>query len=127
MKIEVSNLEEKPTVDFVSFCCNALKIKPSIIYVDGYDELSAGLLGYCIDITKEIYSVVVSTKNRNITEIYTTIAHELVHVKQYMHEDLGNIIETTNYDYKSVWWEVEANKKSKELVKKYVDILVELV
>jgi hypothetical protein len=31
------------------------------------------------------------------------------------------------YDYKSVWWEEEANKKSVELVKKYVDILIEMV
>jgi hypothetical protein len=129
MKVKVKNLDERLTVDFATFCCHALDIKPRVLYIDAYDELADGLLGYCldVDVDKGIYSIVVSTGDRNITEIYKTIAHEIVHVKQYMLQDLGNLIEMKGYDYKSVWWEEEANKKSDELVKKYVDILIEMV
>lgn len=129
MKVEVLNLDESLTKDFARFCCEYLNIKPSVLHIDGYDKLADGLLGYCLDVDVDegIYSIVVATKNRTVTEIYKTIAHEIVHVKQYMNQDLGNLIEMKDYNYKTVWWEVEANKKSDELVKKYVDILIGMV
>jgi vacuolar-type H+-ATPase catalytic subunit A/Vma1 len=66
------------------------------------------------------------TKNRNLTEVYITIAHEMVHVKQFIKQNLSDKY-SNKRPHHDRWWEREANAKSKELVKKYVDILYNMV
>ena len=123
MIISVLNLDQKLTNDFVRFCCNQLGIKPRQLYVNGYDDISEDLKGYCIDVEEDVFTVAVSIKDRNITEIYTTIAHELVHVKQYMKQNLGVLLESGVLDYYNTWWEVEARNLSGDLMYAYVDTL----
>ena len=128
MIIKVSNLDEKLTVDFSRFCCNELNIKPKTLYINGYNDIAEELKGYCIDVKKDVFIVAVSVKDRNITEIYTTIAHEMVHVKQYMKQDLTRFLAGQDeVGYHTSWYEREAREKSTELVKKFVDILLESV
>jgi len=66
------------------------------------------------------YLILVKTANRNITEIYTTIAHELVHVKQYMYDNLGHLLDQHKPPYDERWWEKEANLKAQELILSFV-------
>ena len=128
MIINVTNLDRRLTVDFVNFCCEQLGIKPRKLYVNGYDDMSDTLKGYCIDVEEDVFTVAVSIKDRTTTEIYTTIAHELVHVKQYMTQDLTRFLaDQKETDYHTSWYEREAREKSFVFVKKYVDILVGLV
>jgi hypothetical protein len=121
--ISVLNLDQKLTNDFVKFCCNQLGIKPRQLYVNGYDDISEDLKGYCIDVEDDVFTIATSTKDRNITEIYTTIAHELVHVKQYMKQNLGVLLESSVLDYYNTWWEVEARNLSVDLMCAYVGTL----
>jgi hypothetical protein len=128
MIVSVSNLDQKLTVDFVRFCCEHLGVKPRQLYVNGYDDMSNTLKGYCIDVEEDVFTVAVSIKDRNLTEIYTTIAHELVHVKQYMTQNLIRFLaDQKDMDYYTSWYEREAREKSFVLMKKYVDSLAGLV
>lgn len=126
MKIEVVELDVTLTENFVRFCCEQLDIEPSLITVEGWDDpFKDGALGLCYEVNNDFeYLIMVSKKGRNATEIYNTIAHEMVHVKQYMKQGLAkNIVEAHKPAYNDRWWEIEASKKSFSLVKKYVDIL----
>jgi uncharacterized protein YjaZ len=128
MIVNVTNLDHKLTVDFVTFCCEQLNIKPKTIYVNGYNDMTDTLKGYCIDVEEDVFTVAVSIKDRNITEIYTTIAHEMVHVKQYMTQNLTRFLAGQDeVGYYTSWYEREAREKSFDFVKKFVDILLESV
>jgi len=128
MKIEVAELDVVLTESFINFCCDQLDVYPSLITVEGWDDpLKNGALGLCYEVNDDNeYLIMVSKKNRTATEIYSTIAHEMVHVKQFIKQDLGNTIKAHKPAYNDRWWEIEADKKSLSLVKKYVDILYEL-
>lgn len=122
MNIKVENLDEALTKDFVNFCCKELDIAPNYIEIVG-DENVGDRTGACIDLSENDFMIIVETGNRNLTQIYTTIAHEMVHVKQYMKEDLGNLLDKDKTPYFQRWWETEAREKSLDFVKKFVDIL----
>lgn len=128
MIVKVTNLDSQLTVDFATFCCKQLDIRPKKLYINGYTDISDNLKGYCIDIEKDVFIIAVSIKDRNLTEIYTTIAHEIVHVKQYMTQDLTRFLAGQNeVGYHTSWYEREAREKSFDFVKKFVDILLESV
>jgi hypothetical protein len=105
---------------FVTFCCNNLNVFPDQIIIEAEDELVGN--GICLDIEKGYYLILVKTINRNITEIFSTIAHELVHVKQYEFDDLNAALQT-DAEYETCWWETEAREKSKELIAEFVKII----
>lgn len=128
MKVEVVELDDVLTEDFVTFCCFELDISPELITVEGWDEpFKDGALGLCYEVNdNKEYLIMVCKQNRTATAIYNTIAHEMVHVKQFMKQDLGSTIEAHKPAYNDRWWEIEASKKSLDLVKKYVDILYEM-
>ena len=130
MQIEVTELDVTLTESFIKFCCNELDVYPDMIAVEGWDDpLKDGALGLCYEVdANQEYLIMVSKSGRNITDIYNTIAHEMIHVKQFMKQNLG---EATSEEHRPVyserWWEVEASKKSLYIVKKYVDNLYNMV
>lgn len=129
MRVIVDHLDVVLTEKFVTFCCDELSIDPGSIYIEGWDTPlfnKANGLCYEVEHGKE-YLIHVYTKDRNMTEIYNTIAHEMIHIKQFIKEDLNNIISKHKPIYTERWWEKEASAKSLDLVKKYVDILYEMV
>lgn len=108
---------------FVTFLCNKLSVFPRKITVAPY-ELDDGILGVCIDETKEDFILLVKQNERNLTEVFVTIAHEMVHVKQHIKENLGWFLDNHSHiPYHERWWELEANKKSVSLVEQFVDLL----
>lgn len=126
MIIEVECLDPILTEKFVNFCCDQLGVYPDMIKIEGWpDTFKDGALGLCYEVNcKEEYLIMVATRGRTVTEIYNTIAHEMVHVKQFMKQNLSkNITKEHKPVYNERWWEVEAGEKSMNLVKKYVDIL----
>ena len=129
MKVEVDCLDPILTENFVHFCCDQLRVHPDLIRVEGWDDpFKDGALGLCYEVDfKEEYLIMVATKGRTATEIYDTIAHEMVHVKQFVNQRLGKEIEQEKPIYENRWWEKEASEKSFNLVKKYVDILENMV
>lgn len=127
--INITDLDPVLTEQFVNFCCEELKIFPENIFVEGWDTpLFNKANGLCYEVEHNYeYLIMVQTKDRDITEIYNTIAHEMIHVKQFIKQDLVNHIEKEKPIYTERWWEKEASSESLNLVKKYVDILYEMV
>jgi uncharacterized protein YjaZ len=103
---------------FVKFLCKELCIIPRNILIANCDI--DGNNGMCIDKSEGSYMILVKQTDRNIGQIFTTIAHEMIHVKQYMTQDLGTLLD----EYKTVpyldrWWEQEAFDNSVSFVEKF--------
>tara|TARA_R110000796_G_scaffold248956_1_gene376276 strand:- start:71 stop:463 length:393 start_codon:yes stop_codon:yes gene_type:complete len=129
MIIEVVELDHSLTTNFIKFCCDELAVYPELLTIEGWDEpFKDGSLGLCYEVdNKEDYLIMVSKEGRNITQIYNTIAHEMIHVKQFMVQNLSkNLCQESMPVYNDRWWEIEAKENSFNLVKKYVDILTNL-
>jgi hypothetical protein len=123
LSVRLQNNSELAT-SFVRFVCEQLNIEPQRISLIGC-KLD-GNLGLCIDESDTDFLVLVQEEDRNITSVFVTIAHELVHVKQYMKENLGHLLDScTHIPYLERWWEKEAQEKSVELVKKYAGMIAE--
>lgn len=124
MMIKVYDLDRKLTESFVTFCCEDLKIFPKLIEVSPikFDTDSTGL---CIDVDEDEFLILTKTKDRNLTQIYKTIAHELVHVKQFIYDNLNDLL-LTNEPYETCWWEKEAQEKSTNLISRYVKLMVDI-
>ncbi len=110
-------------VNFVRFVCSELCITPNKLSIASYD-VADGIYGMCIDESDSNYIILVNEKERNLTEVFITIAHELIHVKQHMKENLGWFLDNRLYiPYHDRWWEKEAFARSVPLVEKFVKTL----
>jgi hypothetical protein len=129
MKLEILGLENTLASKFINFCCDELSVYPDIITIEATDTpLRNGALGLCYEVEfKDEYYIIVYKGDRNITEIYNTISHEMIHVKQFMTQSLTQKIREHMPIYGERWWEKEAKKNSFGLVEKYVDILYDMV
>ena len=92
--------------DFVKYLCKEFSILPRKVSIEVYDLV--GNRGMCIDDNDGEFTILVK-HNNDLGQLFTTIAHEMIHVKQYMTQDLGRLLdESTDVDYGSRWWEEEA-------------------
>ena len=108
---------------FAQFLCSELDIKPAKITIVPY-EPNDDTLGLCLDETEDEFLVFVKEKGRDIGCIFATIAHEMIHVKQFLKENLNHWIHTCwDTPYHERWWEVEARSESISLVEKYAKTL----
>lgn len=104
-------------VRFVKFVCKEYSILPRKISIEGCDLHNAN--GMCFDEDEGIFTILVQD-NRDLGQIFTTVAHEMIHVKQYMTQDLGRILdEFADTPYGERWWEEEAFANSTPLVEKF--------
>jgi hypothetical protein len=104
--------------EFVKFLCSELSINPREITIVG-EDISNGL-GHCIDVDEESFLILVKETDRNIGQVFTTIAHEMIHVKQYMTQELGRLLdEQSDVPYEQRWWEREAYENAVPLVEKF--------
>lgn len=103
---------------FVDFLCEELKIKPNRITIASFE--SEDSFGVCYDETETDFVILVKEQNRNVGEIFTTIAHEMIHVKQYMKDNLGWFLDNNSHiPYLERWWEKEAYSNAVPLVEKF--------
>jgi hypothetical protein len=104
--------------EFVKFLCDELVIMPSHVSIIGYDLEEN--YGVCFDDDDGVFTILVKEKDRDISQVFTTIAHEMIHVKQYMTQELGRLLdEQSHVPYEQRWWELEAFEKSVPLVEKF--------
>ena len=120
--IKINGLDQRLSTKFTNFCLGQLNIRPNILEIEGQDFLQHDRTGMCFDMDIGHYMILIKTHNRNLTQIYTTFAHELVHVKQYMYDNLGYLLDSHKPPYNERWWEKEANSKAAELILKFVQI-----
>lgn len=103
---------------FVEFLCSELSVRPREISIIGTDLDDC--LGQCIDIHNDSYLILVKEDGRDIGQVFTTIAHEMVHVRQYMTQGLGRLLdEQQHLPYMERWWEKEAYEMAVPLVEKF--------
>ena len=119
MKVKVKGLDPKLATHFTRFCCEHLPVWPKSIEIFAEDKLVNNKSGLCIDIDEDNYLILISKKNKNISQIYTSIAHEMVHVKQFMYDNLGELLDE-GYNYDTCWWEQEARERSKKILLEFV-------
>jgi hypothetical protein len=114
MKIHVLKSENQEVIrDFTLYACERLGINPSLIEID---ELEVqGVNGMCIDLSQDEFLILVK-EQKNVLQ---TLAHELVHVKQYMQQELGRELDRKTNDYETSWWEIEARSLSKDIMESY--------
>lgn len=120
MLIETSISHQAVVRSFVKFLCKELDIQPKRITVAEWEELESNVLGLCIDESEDEFIILVREESRNLQDMFVTIAHEMIHVKQYMKQYLGWFLD--NYGdipYRERWWEKEAFDKSVPLVVKF--------
>ena len=107
---------------FAEFLTKELCILPRHILITDYDIESSS--GMCIDDNDGKYVILVNYTNRNIGEVFTTVAHEMIHVKQYMTQDLGRLLdENEDLPYEQRWWEKEAFSNAVPLVEKFASTI----
>lgn len=119
MKVKVKGLDPKLTTHFTRFCCENLPAWPKSIEIVAEDKIVNDKSGLCIDIDEDNYLILISKKNKNISQIYTSIAHEMVHVKQFMYDNLGELLDK-GYNYDTCWWEQEARERSEKILLEFV-------
>jgi hypothetical protein len=113
---------EKLVNPFIQFLCAELKIFPREISVVA--ENTDDCVGMCIDVDEDSFLILVKEENRNLGQIFTTIAHEMIHVKQYMTQELGRLLNEESYiPYEERWWEKEAFENAVPLVEKFAKII----
>jgi hypothetical protein len=111
MKINVVDLDVVLTENFIRFCCVELNTYPNIITVKGWNDstLRDNLFGLCYEVNcEDKYLITVAKQNRSITDIYTTLAEQMIQVKKFMKND-------------------SLTATSEKIVKKYVDNLYNVV
>jgi hypothetical protein len=121
--IQVETSYPKLLEQFAQFLCVELSIRSVKVSIIPY-EMDDNILGLCLDITDTEFTIFVKETNRDIGCICTTIAHEMIHVKQYIKENLGWFLDNrAHIPYMERWWEKEAFSMSVPLVEKFAKSL----
>jgi hypothetical protein len=119
VEIANPNLVEK----FIKFLCSELNIAPDLIGIVPH-EIEDGNLGMCLDLSETKFAIFVREEDRNIGQVFVTIAHEMIHVKQYMKENLNEFLANCSaIPYLDRWWEKEAFGNAVPLVEKFTKTL----
>jgi len=111
MKLKTRLVNSYAVEEFVKYACKELEIFPKEIEID-FLEVD-GVNGMCIDLEPGNFLILVKNHEGQLE----TLAHELVHVKQYMKQDLGSLLGTEEYE--TSWWEQEARSLSKHIMEKF--------
>jgi len=119
-----TNIEYKGMTErFVGWLCSELDINPSFVMVEGQHVVGGSLLGMCIDEDVDRFIVIVKTGNRTVTDIFVTIAHEMIHVKQHIKQGLGDLLQGCEIPYMERWWEIEAFQDSVKYVERFAKMI----
>lgn len=120
MKLTVHGLDEDLTKLAIEFYCSELDIQPRELSIMVDDIMEQN--GKCFENEYGDYLILVKVDGRNITQIFLTLAHEMIHVKQYLKDRLSACLFDFKKDlsYKETWWEQEAFGGETELLTNFV-------
>lgn len=119
MNLTIATPHQDLVAKFVEWLCRELQINPRVLEIYAQDDLG-GALGMCMDVSEDEFMILIKTKHRDIGDYFMTIAHEMIHVKQYLKENLGHWMDTcSDVPYRQRWWEIEAFGESGPLVEKF--------
>ena len=121
MIIDIAVMEDYDALidDFVYYICKHFGILPRRISIESAELV--GNRGMCFDDDVGEFTILVN-RTDDVGAIFTTVAHEMIHVKQYMTQNLGQILdESTELPYDSRWWEEEAFNGAVPLVEAFAN------
>jgi len=122
LKTQLHHSYDRLVNPFVKFLCEELKVLPREIIIVS-EDIEDGF-GLCLDIESDKFLILVKESGRRVDQVLTTIAHEMIHVKQYMTQELGRLLdEQQHVPYEQRWWEKEAYEKAVPLVEKFAKTL----
>ena len=121
MKFLTDSKNEELIEKFIGWICNELQIQPKSIEVCTDAHFDENVTGYLFENDNTSFTVFANENRKNITDFFITIAHEMIHVKQYMKQGLGFfLVKEQHVPYKDRWWEIEAFKNAPLYVEKFV-------
>lgn len=88
------------------YICEKFDIKP-FIEINFRLMSNDDTLGYCSHITDEGFEIDIK-RSQKLRSLLTTLAHEMVHVKQYLEDAIPDTYEQ-DLDYWDRPWEIEAH------------------
>ena len=100
----------------VRFFCDALGIGVPNLHIFVDDTICVA--GACYQNDHDDY--LIALRQQDGGQMIVTLAHELVHVKQYVLDGLAQKLDTA-IPYQERWWEVEAYEKEVELTKLLIE------
>lgn len=119
VRLDLANVALK----FVQFMCDELDITPREIIVTSL-EGNKEALGMCIDLDPDRFLILIDDDRPHVN-VFNTLSHEMIHVKQHIKEDLGSLLDTCkDIPYMDRWWEKEAYENSLSYVQKFADMLI---
>ena len=124
LNIEHDNIKDIEIIEKAFwFVCKYFKIekedyKVNVIIEDIIDD-NNGLL---IDDMEERRFDVLLKKGRPLGKTIMTFIHELVHIKQFIKNNLTNLMDCT-IPYLERWWEIEAFEMTPIITKAYIDVI----
>jgi hypothetical protein len=122
MQVVISGFDSKEVLveKAIFFYANRLGIEPKTISV--YVNDSMVVCGGCYAEDENEFMIDVKVKDRTLTEIFMTLGHEMVHIKQYTKNNLAKAF-TTSIPYYDRWWEKEAYELEVVLIKEFSDFI----
>lgn len=117
--IQIIDLPEKLILHALKIYSDCLDIALPSLIIEQVDEYDMDENGRCY--FKKDHFIILLRK-RDIGHMLVTLAHELVHVKQFIKDDLASKY-NPNIPYKSRWWEKEAFELESILAQKLIDNL----
>lgn len=110
--VQIDGMNQDFINKVVKFFCDALGIDVPNLHIFVDDTITVA--GACYRNSHDDYLIALREQDRG--QMIVTLAHELVHVKQYIVDGLAEKWDTT-IPYRERWWEVEAFEKEVELTK----------
>jgi hypothetical protein len=124
-----SKSQKKHTQGMVEFCAN--KLMPRLYNLDITVRLCKpkGALGYCLELEDKRTFELEIDRTQPLRQLLETVAHEMVHVKQYARRELhpskeawlGKTVNPKKVSYWDLPWEIEAHGREVGLFVRYCE------
>jgi hypothetical protein len=109
--------QKKYVRSMIKFCCKTLMPRMHTLDITVKLTSPKGAMGYCLELDNNRTFEIEVDRNMRLRKLLETIAHEMVHVKQYARRELHPVHDTwcgKTYNPKKVsyWdlpWEIEAH------------------
>ena len=103
------------------FCINKLMPRLKKIEIDiQLNNIKDGAIGYCMMTDNNRTFEIEIDKKLDVKEIIKTICHEIVHVKQYVRNELGINDNNAGKDYFNLPYEKQAYKLQETLSEQFI-------
>ena len=124
-----SNSQKKHAQSMVEFCVKTLMPRMRTLDITVRLCKPQGAMGYCLETDNNRTFEIELDKTQSMRNLLETLAHEMVHVKQYARRELNPIVDcwmgkTYNPKKVSYWdlpWEIEAHGRETGLFVRYCE------